>query len=269
MAASEVSESRLFLTAARQTAELLPDAVRDSTEVEIDAVLAMVARSAPPDSVAAATGRIVATLARAMGGPGVLEPIPDVAPSLSRGAEVFRQNCVSCHGESGKGNGAAGRVLRPPPADLTDAAVLTDATPLSFYQRITIGVAGTAMPAFETQLSAADRWAVALYASTLRQQRGGGVVPDSLRNFPMIATMTDSEVRVALGPGATPAMVAAVRNYQPQRTAASDAVFTAVRQKVRTRRGACCRRSRRFGGGDGARRLSHVRADRNDGAGAQ
>ncbi len=234
VAASEVAESRLFLTAARQTAELLPDPVRQSTETELDSVLAMVGRSAPADSVAAATVRIVAALARAMGGSGVLEPIPQVTPSLQRGADLYRQNCVSCHGATGQGNGVAGRLLTPPPADLTNATALADATPLSFYQRITIGVAGTAMPAFETQLPAADRWAVALYASTLRQQRAAGAVPDSLRSFPLVATMTDSEVRVALGPQATPALVAAVRGYQPQRMAASDAIFTAVREKVRT-----------------------------------
>ncbi len=233
VAAEEVSEARLFLTAARQTAELLPDTPRRSTASAIDSVLAMVGRSAPADSVASAAERIIATLAEAMGGAAVLEPIPEVAPSLARGAAVFRQNCVSCHGNDGKGDGVAGKVLHPPPSDLTNGVALADASPLSFYQRITIGVAGTAMPAFETQLPAADRWAVALYASTLREPRAAGVVPDSLRNFSAVAVMTDSAVRAALGPGATAAEVAAVRSYQPARTLASDAVFDEVRRKVR------------------------------------
>jgi high-affinity iron transporter len=235
VAANEVSEARLFLTAARQTAQLLPEAVRARTEAGIDSVMGLVDRSIAPDSVRAATRNLVSALAAAMGSSeAVLEPIPDVTPSLARGAAIFRRDCVSCHGESGRGDGVAGRVLRPPPADLTDPATLADATPLSFYQRITIGVAGTAMPAFEPQLPAADRWAVALYASMLRQRRPGGTVPASLRDFPTVAVMTDSEVLAALGPSADRGALAAVRSYQPTQRTASAAIFASVRDQVHT-----------------------------------
>jgi len=36
------------------------------------------------------------------------------------------------------------------------------------YRKLTIGVAGTAMPQFEETLSPEDRWAVASYVATLR-----------------------------------------------------------------------------------------------------
>ncbi|MGH7584603.1 MAG: FTR1 family iron permease, partial [Gemmatimonadales bacterium] len=90
------------------------------------------------------------------------------------------------------------------------------------------------MPAFETQLSAADRWAVALYASTLRQARPSGTVPPELQAFPSVAVLTDSEVLAALGAGATAGRLAAVRDFQPATggTAASAAIFATVRGQI-------------------------------------
>ena len=35
------------------------------------------------------------------------------------GRRVFAENCVACHGETGRGDGPAGEGLMPPPPDLT------------------------------------------------------------------------------------------------------------------------------------------------------
>ena len=67
--------------------------------------------------------------------------------------------------------------LDPAPANLADWAALRDQSPLDFYRRVNIGVVGTAMPAFEDRLPARDRWAVALYASTLRLPPASGDAP--------------------------------------------------------------------------------------------
>jgi len=63
--------------------------------------------------------------------------------------------------------GPAAAGLVPPPADLT-APALRGSSPLEFYRKINVGVAGTAMPAFSAQVGSDDRWALALYASGLR-----------------------------------------------------------------------------------------------------
>lgn len=47
-----------------------------------------------------------------------LEPA-DYEPDLA--AELYGQHCASCHGDAGRGDGAAGEGLRPPPTDLTQA----------------------------------------------------------------------------------------------------------------------------------------------------
>jgi hypothetical protein len=148
-------------------------------------------------------------LARGIG--ASVDEVPSHTPSLKRGAELYQNECIGCHGETGTGDGAAGRALKPPPTNLTDVRALAGASPLSFYQRITIGTVLTAMPAYETRFPAADRWALALYATTLRQQPAAGDVPEALRDFGVVGRMTDSAVLAALGPEASLQRLAAVR----------------------------------------------------------
>src|SRR3989442_13981599 len=43
-------------------------------------------------------------------------------PDLDAGERIYKQNCINCHGPSGKGDGAAAEQLNPKPADLTSPA---------------------------------------------------------------------------------------------------------------------------------------------------
>jgi len=226
---AEVEETRLFLAEARRTAGLLPDRLQDSVRVGLDAVIQLVERTGEPDSVASSVETLLDGLARSLG--AELEDVPLTTPSLARGAEVYRETCAVCHGVMGRGDGLGGRGLYPAPTNLTDAQFLAAATPLDFYRRITIGVAGTAMPPYEHQLSADDRWAVALFASTLRLPPARGVVPGPLTSFPVTAGLSDAAIRDSLGPGATAAQVAAVRAAED---AGKDyaALFDAVRARL-------------------------------------
>ena len=88
-------------------------------------------------------------------------PIPPTRASLERGHEVYVENCLSCHGEQGRGDGPAGRVLRPRPADLRQHT--TQHTEGQLYWWISKGFPGTAMPAWEDRLSEEDRWNVLNY----------------------------------------------------------------------------------------------------------
>ena len=147
-----------------------------------------------------------------------LDEPPVVTPSLARGADIFRAQCAGCHGSAGQGDGPLAANLDPPPANLADWEALKDQTPLDYFRRIGIGTVGTAMPAFEEQLPLADRWAVALYASTLRLPRPAGDVPASLRAFPTTGKLSDDSILAALGlrgssEPASLARVAAVRAF--------------------------------------------------------
>lgn len=86
-------------------------------------------------------------------------PFPPDVGSLIRGRAIYEQQCASCHGAGGRGDGPLAPSLRPRPADFRVhmAAGHSDG---ELYTWLSKGVPGTAMGAFEGQLSVEDRWHV-------------------------------------------------------------------------------------------------------------
>src|SRR5207245_1695570 len=126
---------------------------------------------ARPASVAARAAALIKRITSATG--AALDPFPGQPPSLARGAAVFKEQCIQCHGATGRGDGPKARHLEgPPPADLADGTAMADVSAVDAYRKVTIGVAGTAMAEFEESLSSEDRWAVAMYIATLRTDPG-------------------------------------------------------------------------------------------------
>ena len=237
VAAAEVDEARLFIAEARRTSGELPASARSAAAMPLSRMAAIVVQTAAPDSLDAAVGELGRALAGHVDGP--LEPIPAWAAPVARGQELYAQSCAGCHGDAGRGDGPAAAGLEPPPADLTDPTLATS-SPLDFYRRITLGVAGTTMPGFEATLDEEERWAVALYASTLRLPRASGHVPEKLRGLGNSAALTDVQVLTMLGhaSGAPPtasalAQVAAVRESGgADADSRRAAVFDSVRAQV-------------------------------------
>ncbi len=166
VAAEEVAEAKLFLDQARFDAPFLPVAVREYGDSALTELRVMLDRVAPPDDVDTLVATLTARIAAAVG--GALIPMPSRPPSLARGAIVYREQCAFCHGATGRGDGPKAKSLTGPPP--TNLASPVEAGSLSFddvYRRVTIGVAGTAMPEFEQSLSEEDRLAVAAYVLTL------------------------------------------------------------------------------------------------------
>lgn len=205
--APEVEEARLFLSEARKAAAGLPAAFGTQAVADLGRLLGMVDQVAAPDSLHAAVDRLVTGLSHAM--KVSLDEFPTAAPSLARGREIYQVQCALCHGATGQGDGPNAKTLTPPPSRLADSAFFRGASPLDFYRRITIGVAGTAMASYEGTLSLEDRWAVALYASTLRLPAARGAVPATLADFSTTARLSDAELLDSLG--GDRARVAAVR----------------------------------------------------------
>ncbi len=233
IAPAEVEEARLFLKEAQRAALALPPAVRDRVNGDFDALLGLLSRAAPAESVSVRIRAITNQLSTALG--VSLEEIPAETPSLARGAEVYQRECSTCHGVFGKGDGAAGLYLTPKPANLADAQARRGSSPLDYYRRVTVGSAGTAMPAFETRLSADDRWAAVLYATLLRLPAKSSIgVPAALQAFPTTARMSDVQLAVAIGAGSTDADVAVVRGLQAVRVAGGQDRTTTIFAAVRT-----------------------------------
>jgi len=118
------------------------------------------------------------TGARASMTPSFLEvaiakrPAPSPA-TVERGRQVYRANCVQCHGENGAGDGFGAPFLVPPPRDFTTAEFKfrTTAggelpTDEDLFRTISRGASGTGMPPWAYLLSADDRWALVDYVKT-------------------------------------------------------------------------------------------------------
>jgi high-affinity iron transporter len=225
VAPAEVEEARLFLQEARRSAAGLPSDSVANPVGTLDTLLALVKRLAPPDTLHARVRALATGLAERYG--VSLDELPARTPDLAHGAELYRGNCAGCHGDLGRGDGPMAAGLDPAPSNLADWAALRDQSPLDFYRRISIGVVGTAMPAFEERLPPRDRWALALYASTLRLPPVSGEAPSDLRTFATTGKMSDAELLDSLGAaedgsGDGLAMLAAVRSHQDESSAAGD-----------------------------------------------
>ena len=99
--------------------------------------------------------------------------------SIARGADFYKINCISCHGETGAGDGAAGAVLNPLPAPISHTAQML-ADDLVFYRISEGGVPfQTAMPAWKDVMTEEQIWDVIAYVRALGQ--GNAAQIDQLR----------------------------------------------------------------------------------------
>jgi mono/diheme cytochrome c family protein len=90
-------------------------------------------------------------------------PLPDDQATVEKGKAVFLAQCISCHGETGVGNGPAAKDLPKHPGDLTSRHV-QDQSDGSLFWKISTGRAP--MTAFEGNLSAEQRWEVIRFVRT-------------------------------------------------------------------------------------------------------
>ena len=83
-------------------------------------------------------------------------PVQHTADSVQRGSASFAANCVSCHGDTGAGDGPLADSLPAPPANFTVHVPFHPDGVL--FAWITDGIRGTGMPAWSPQLSDQERW---------------------------------------------------------------------------------------------------------------
>jgi high-affinity iron transporter len=157
--ASEYAEMREFsasvherigaLSATSEKAQLVAGSARLQAAIEH--------KAAPPE---------VARIARTLGSDLLRAyPVtmgPSGVPDAARGAELYSQNCASCHGVSGDAKTPMAQKLDPPPIAFANRARAANRTPFALYQVIDQGLEGTAMVSF-ANLPGQDKWALAFH----------------------------------------------------------------------------------------------------------
>ena len=87
------------------------------------------------------------------GGQGIIQPpkaLPFDAAAKTRALEMYKEACASCHGATGRGDGAEKQVdeegFPTRPRDLTAGIFKGNHDPISLYRHIVAGIPGSPMP---------------------------------------------------------------------------------------------------------------------------
>ena len=107
----------------------------------------------------------------------VMTPNPKL---LARGEILFKQNCSSCHGETGHGDGPAAGTLNPRPRNFTQPAGWKRGFHLAdIFTTVTTGIKDTGMAAFDF-IMPADRMALVHYVRSFGGFDHGAEDPKAL-----------------------------------------------------------------------------------------
>lgn len=92
-------------------------------------------------------------------------PVKSTPASLAAGKKLYDTQCLTCHGDTGKGDGklAASITTGPKPSDLSDATWKHGSTDGEIFTIIKDGAKGTGMRGYGARLKPDDLWNVVNY----------------------------------------------------------------------------------------------------------
>lgn len=154
----------------REQQEFAAEVTRTLVNLGVDASIAQQATElqrridarAPGAQIQAATRQLSQTLLKTF----PVAIAPKRAPDVAGAAPLYAQQCSTCHGPTGAGDGVAGAGMEPPPANFLDRERQQQRSVFALFNTLNTGVAGTGMPSF-AQLPEDQRWALAFYVSQL------------------------------------------------------------------------------------------------------
>lgn len=165
ISAEEYAETTGFLKDARDLAAELDGQNASAARSVLDAMILAVAEKRPPSVLQPSRERFLAALGRE----GAMA-LPSAPLDTAAGRQIFAGSCASCHGLRGLGDGPMARALSTAAPAIGSAAATPHLTPTLAYDVASVGVRGTAMPAFAATLTVQQRWNVVNYLYTLRGQ---------------------------------------------------------------------------------------------------
>ena len=144
---------------------------------------------------------------------------PKTAPNVQIGKQLYAQNCASCHGMSGNGQGPDARQIDPAPIAFTDVERARERSLFALYQVIGQGLDGTAMQSF-ADLPARDRWDMAAYTGSFAFKEASkgqklwqthAAIRALFPDLSALASMTPANLGKQIGPEKADAVMAFLR----------------------------------------------------------
>jgi high-affinity iron transporter len=244
--AGAVQDGRIISEAEyREQQEFAAEVARTLDKLKVDPAVSQQAvelqrridRRAPTAEIQAATRELSQALLRNF----PIATSPKRAPDVAAAVAMYQQQCASCHGPSGAGDGIAGKGMDPAPANFLDRERQRQRSVFALYNTLNTGVAGTGMPGF-AHLPEPDRWALAFYVSQLaftdaERQEGRRLVEGSdeaAAALPTLGALTDADPSALVerfGPRGE-AVLAYLRQHPEVLGAKADALGIAV-EKLR------------------------------------
>ena len=114
-------------------------------------------------------------------------PVRYTAASIARGARLFAQNCVTCHGLYGYGDGPAAASLPVKPANLTEEHLFHHGEGNLFWW-LQHGIPGTPMPGFSDQMAEPRMWDVINFLRAQAEAEAAKTIADKVEPWrPIVA----------------------------------------------------------------------------------
>ena len=159
----EYDETTGFLQDARVVATRLRGYNASRAQAILDTLITAVDKRVAPADIKL----IHARFNGALGAAGAMD-LPSAPLDTARGHQLYTQNCASCHGDKGLGDGIAAAASPLPVPPIGSKSQTPDLTPALAYNVVSVGIRGTPMVSFSGTLSPQDRWNVVNYIYTLR-----------------------------------------------------------------------------------------------------
>lgn len=149
-----------------------------------------------------------------------LSVAPKQWPSLNNAKALYIEQCKSCHGLEGKGDGVLAVGLDPSPTNFHEEDKANGLSPFQAYNTIKLGVSNTGMRAF-TELKEEEAWDLAFYVIALSRVKNKALntsfKASQKVDLELLATKNNTDLQTIIDPNENvPSIISALRLHPKQ-----------------------------------------------------